>query len=60
MGTQAPMGTHFYIYDYQVKSTAFFNISSELHNSSSIHTFYLQGFIGTESHSVRSIPQTNK
>ena len=54
------MGTHFYIYDYQVKSTAFFNISRELHNSSSIHTLYLQGFIGTESHSVRSIPQTNK
>ena len=42
------MGMHFYIYDYQVKSTAFFNISSELHNSSSIHTLYLQGFIGTE------------
>ena len=54
------MGTHFYIHDYQVKSTAFFNISSELHNSSSIHTLYLQGFICTESHSVRSIPQTNK
>ena len=60
MGTQAPMGTHFYIYDYQEKSTAFFNILSELHNSSSIHTLYLQGFIGNESHSVRSIPQTNK
>ena len=55
-----PMGTHFYIYDYQVKSTAFFNILSELHNSSSIHTLYLQGFIGTEAHSVRSIKQTNK
>ena len=60
MGTQAPMGMHFYIYDYQVKSAAFFNISSELHNSSSIYALYLQGFIGTESHSVRSIPQTNK
>ena len=23
MGTQAPMGTHLYIYDYQIKSTAF-------------------------------------
>ena len=57
MGTQAPMGMHFYIYDYQVKSTDFFNFSSELRNSSSIHTLYLQCFIGTESHSVRSIPQ---
>ena len=60
MGTQATMATHFYIYDYQVKSIAFFNISSELHNSSSSHTLYLQGFIGTESYYVRSIPQTNK
>ena len=44
------MGMHLYIYiyDYQIKSTAFFNISSELHSSSSIHTSYLQGFIGTE------------
>ena len=24
MGTQAPLGTHFYMYDYQVNSTAFF------------------------------------
>ena len=57
-----PMGTHLYIYiyDYQIKSTAFFNISSELHSSSSIHTSYLQGFIGTEMHSVRWVPQTNK
>ena len=59
-GTQAPMGTHFYIYDYQVKSTAFFNILSELHNGSSIHTLYLQCFISTELHSVRLMPQTNK
>ena len=60
MGTQAPMGTHFYIYDYQIKSTVFFNMSNELHNSSSIHTSYLQVFIGTELHSVRSVPQTNE
>ena len=60
MGTQAPMGTHLYIYDYQIKSTAFFNISSELHSSSSIYTSYLQGFISTELHSVRRVPQTNK
>ena len=60
MGTQAPMGTHLYIYDYQIKSTAFFNISSELHSSSSIYSSYLQGFISTELHSVRRVPQTNK
>ena len=61
MGTHAPMGTHFYIYDYQIKSAAFFNISSELHNSSSIHTLYLQGFIGTESHSLGQYhKKTNK
>ena len=46
MGTQAPMETHLYIHDYQIKSTAFFNILSELHSSSSIDTSYLQGCIG--------------